>query len=58
MGRPILFVCPDTKLSIQHWLGNGDDVPKDEYESVDCPACAKIRFINRKTSKLMGGEDQ
>jgi len=58
MGRPILFICPETKLNIQHWLGNGNDVPEDEYEGVDCPACAKVHFINRKTGKLMGGEDQ
>jgi len=32
--------------------------PHREYESVDCPACAKIHFINRKTGKLMGGEDR
>ena len=54
MGRPILFVCPDTKLNIQHWLGNGNDMPEDEYEGVECPACAKVHFINRKTGKLIG----
>jgi hypothetical protein len=57
MGRPILFICPETKLNIQHWLGNGDDVPENEYEGVECPACAKVHFINRKTGKLIG-EDQ
>jgi hypothetical protein len=33
MGRPILFICPETKLNVQHWLGNEEDVPDDEYES-------------------------
>jgi hypothetical protein len=25
---------------------------EDEYESVDCPACEKVNFINRKSRKL------
>jgi len=29
MNRPIFFVCPETKLNVQHWLGNGEDVRED-----------------------------
>ena len=58
MRHAILFICPETKLNVQHWIGNEEDVQEDEYESVDCPACAKLHFVNRKTGKLMAREDQ
>jgi hypothetical protein len=29
----------------------GDEVPEDDYEGVDCPACERIHFINRRTGK-------
>lgn len=51
----VIFTCPDTAMKVQHWLGDdSDDVPADEYEPVDCPACAKVHLINRKTGKLLG----
>jgi hypothetical protein len=57
MSGPILFTCPATKMVVQHWLDDGDEVPEDNYEGVDCPACAQVHFINRKTGKLLGSKD-
>jgi hypothetical protein len=44
-------------MVVQHWLDGGDEVTEDDYEGVDCPACAQVHFINRKTGKVLGSED-
>jgi hypothetical protein len=57
MSGPILFTCPATKMLVQHWLGDdGDEAREDDYEGVDCSACAQVHFINRKTGKVLGSE--
>jgi hypothetical protein len=43
-------------MVVQHWLDSGDEVPEDDYEGVDCPACVQAHFINRKTGKVLGSE--
>jgi len=58
MSRPILFTCPATGFRIQHWLDDPDDARDDEHEGVECPAFAKFHFINRKTGKVLGQEEE
>jgi hypothetical protein len=51
----IVFKCPSTSFNVQHWIDDKDDDESDGcYESVACPACMKVHFINRKTGKLLG----
>jgi len=57
MSRPIVFTCPATNFRVQHWLENGDDTPEGEHDGVDCPACSRLHFINRRTGKVLGHED-
>jgi hypothetical protein len=47
----VIFICPLTDLSVQHWLDEDEDVPETEHEVIVCPACAKVHLINRKTGK-------
>ena len=54
---PIIFTCPRTFTKVQHWLDEDDDVPENEFESVPCPACAWVHFINRKTGKILGSNE-
>ena len=56
MSGPILFTCPATKMVVQHWLDDGDEVSEDDYEGVDFTACESIHFINRRTGKVLGSE--
>jgi hypothetical protein len=58
----VSFRCPVAGIDIQHWL---EDVPsssdRDSFESVECPACNRLHFINRSTGELVpengnGGE--
>src|SRR6516165_3835676 len=50
----LLFTCPATGMSVQHWLDDDNDAQRDEYETVVCQACTWLHFINRKTSRLLG----
>jgi hypothetical protein len=47
----VVFICPLTDLSVQHWLDEDEDVPENEHEVIVCPACTKVHLINRKTGK-------
>jgi hypothetical protein len=53
-----IFTCPDTSAKVQHWLRDNGDEVETQYEAVTCPACTKLHFINRKTHKLFGQEDE
>ena len=34
------------------------DAPEDEYEGVICPACTRLHFVNRKTGRLLGQDEE
>ena len=53
IGRPLIFKCPNTFNNVQHWL-EGEEATDYSYESIICPACAGLHFINRKTGSLLG----
>jgi hypothetical protein len=52
MGH-VVFVCPTTSMNVQRW-SDDDDVREHEYDGIICPAFARLRFLNRKTGKLLG----
>jgi hypothetical protein len=53
--RPVLFQCPHTKLNVQAWLSpeTAQDSPR-VYETVNCPACTRLHFIERASGRLLG----
>jgi hypothetical protein len=53
-----IFTCPDTSMKVQHWLDDDDDASDNEYEGITCPACTGLHFINRKTRKLFGQNEE
>jgi hypothetical protein len=55
---PFIFKCPATSMNVQHWLDDDEDVPDDEYESVSCPACLRLDFVNRKTGQILGQDQE
>ena len=47
--------CPRTGSNVQVWVSESTSVPNtDEYESVTCPACKRLHFVNKITGKLLG----
>jgi len=57
MGK-LLFTCPVTNVRIQHWLDDDDlSAPGERYQSIVCPACARLHFINRKTGRVLGQKE-
>jgi hypothetical protein len=55
----ILFKCPRTGMNVQHWLADepAPDDPQSSFETVVCPACSGIHFINRSSAKLLGEKE-
>ena len=53
-----IFTCPDTSIKVQHWLDEDDDAPENEYAGITCPACTKLHFLDRKTGKLLGQDEE
>jgi hypothetical protein len=53
-----LFVCPATSMKVQQRLDDDQDVPQNEYEGIVCPACTRLHFLNRKTGKLLGRDQE
>ena len=54
----LIFKCPHTGMNVQHWLADGaaDDY-LSSYESVVCPACSRLHFINRSNGRLLGAQE-
>lgn len=52
--RPILFPCPITGLNVQHLLTAVPEDEKDCYQSVLCPACARMHLVHNTTGRLLG----
>jgi hypothetical protein len=48
----ILFTCPSTGFSVQHWLDD-DERDEDDYEGVTGPPCSRVHFVNRE-GKVLG----
>jgi hypothetical protein len=48
-----VFTCPATSMNVQHWLDD-DDASENRYDSITCPACTRLHFLNRKTGRLLG----
>jgi hypothetical protein len=54
----MLFTCPTTSMKVQHWLDEGEDAPENQYEGITCPACTRLRFLNRRTGELLGHDEE
>jgi len=55
MPEQVVFRCPRTEMNVQIWLAR--DASTDQanaFESVTCPACSRLHFINKATGKLLG----
>ena len=48
----LIFTCPSTQIKVQHQLERASARDHD-YESVTCPACSRLHFLNCKTGKLL-----
>jgi hypothetical protein len=55
--RPNYFRCPTTGFQVE-WAPDENEEPDDEgrqmFQSIVCPACTRLHFINLKSGKLLG----
>jgi hypothetical protein len=35
-----------------------EEVSDDDYQQISCHACQQIHYVNPKTGKVLGGDDQ
>jgi hypothetical protein len=58
MDRLIIFWCPAAGVDVQTLWPPHDREEKHgpHYESVTCPSCTRLHFVNRKTGALLGYE--
>jgi hypothetical protein len=55
----VVFQCARTGMNVQTWLDENDPpLPDQIYESISCPACTSLHFINVSTGKLLGSKDE
>jgi hypothetical protein len=41
-------------MNVQHVSDDDSDIPDNGYETIMCPACSGLHFLNRKTGKVLG----
>ncbi len=54
-----LFRCPVTKLNVQAFVA--DDPTRDPgegYEAIKCTACTWTHWVNQKTGKVLGADNE
>jgi hypothetical protein len=39
---------------VQHFIADEPDQDERRYDSVGCPACAALHFVNPATGKILG----
>ena len=49
-----MFRCPRTGMNVSVRIAPDTSGQSHAYESVACPACAQLHFINKTTGKLLG----
>jgi hypothetical protein len=46
-------------MNVQMWLDeNSPPLPDQTFESLVCPACTGLHFIDVSTGKLLGSKDE
>jgi hypothetical protein len=43
-----MFTCPDTSMTVQHWLDEDDDAPENEYEAITLSGLQQIALSQPK----------
>jgi hypothetical protein len=45
-------------MNVQIWLDKDASTDQaNEYQSVTCPACLRLHFVNKTTGKLLGEKE-
>jgi hypothetical protein len=62
MQRFVVYRCPRTGMRVQATFAAKDGEEAEDrsqnYQSVSCPACARMHFVNVKTGKLLGPDTE
>jgi hypothetical protein len=55
-----IYRCPTTGLKVQGWLEDESlsENGSASYEAVICTACTRVHFVNRKTGRSIGDDEE
>ena len=55
-----LYRCPNTGHKVQGFVADdpADSEAGDEFEAIACTACTALHWVNPKTGKVLGADEQ
>jgi hypothetical protein len=55
-----VYRCPTSGLKVQGWLADepSSEYDRASYEAVICTACTRVHFVNRKTGRSIGDDEE
>jgi len=53
-----VYRCPNTGNKVQGYAAEEVSDDPNTYESVTCLACRQVHFINPKTGRVIGEDDE
>lgn len=54
---PFHYRCPNTRMYVQAVVEDDPTRPNDHYEPITCYACTRVHYVNPKTAKVLGADD-
>jgi hypothetical protein len=55
---PFLYRCPNTGYRVQGFVADDTSDDGERYEAVSCIACDRLHYVNPKTGKVLGEDDE
>jgi hypothetical protein len=54
-----LYRCPNTGFRVQGWVADDGSASNGEtYEAIKCLACQQLHFVNPKTGRTLGVDEE
>ena len=55
---PFLYRCPNTGQRVQGFIADDPTEDEGEFEAVVCTACTRLHWVNTKTGRVLGGDEE
>jgi len=53
-----IFRCTNTGQRVQGWIEDNGSDDREVYKGVTCLVCGQLHFVNPKTGKTLGADDE
>jgi hypothetical protein len=55
---PFLYRCPNTGYRVQGFVADDTSDDDERFEAVACIACDRLHYVNPRTGKVLGDDDE